>query len=256
MKILVVEDDPMLREGVVDLLNGAGHEVDSVADGRSGAQKGKEESYDLVLLDLMLPKLDGIEVCQRLRTARPALPILMLTARGAEDDKVKGLKAGADDYVTKPFGAKELLARVEALERRIRRVPSTPEVLEADGCEMDLGRCLAFRDGEETTLTAREAGILRWLHRHKSRAVTRAELLEEVWGTVGTLQTRTVDMTIAKLRQKVERDPSDPTIILTVTGVGYRWGADDETDGEADGEAAETDEPSGSGEESGEAEET
>ena len=227
MKILVVEDDPMLRDGIVDLLRGAGHEVDAVGDGQSGVQMGREEAYDLVLLDLMLPKLDGIEVCQRLRTARPALPILMLTARGAEEDKVKGLRAGADDYVTKPFGVRELLARIEALERRIRRIPSEPEVLEADDCTMDLGRCLAFRGEEEIALTAREVGILRWLHRHRSRGVTRAELLEGVWGTVGTLQTRTVDMTIAKLRQKVERDASDPKIILTVTGVGYRWGIEE-----------------------------
>jgi DNA-binding response OmpR family regulator len=227
MRILLVEDDPMLRDGLVDLLTGAGHAVDAVADGASGAHQGKEEPYDLVLLDLMLPKLDGIEVCRRLRTARPALPILMLTARGAEEEKVKGLKAGADDYVTKPFGVRELLARIEALERRARRTPSDPELIEADGCEIDLGRCVARRGGEEAPLTAREAGILRWLHRHKNRSVPRSELLEQVWGTVGTLQTRTVDMTIAKLRQKIERDPSQPKIVATVTGVGYAWGDTD-----------------------------
>ncbi len=226
MEILVVEDDPMLRDGLVDLLVGAGHRVEAVADGAAGAQHGREKHYDLVLLDLMLPKLDGLEVCRRLRTVRPALPILMLTARGAEEEKVKGLSAGADDYVTKPFGVRELLARVEALGRRARAAPVEPEVLEADGCRFDLGRCLARRGGEEIALTAREVGILRWLYRHRSRSVSRAELLEQVWGTVGTLQTRTVDMTIAKLRQKIERDPSQPSIIKTVTGVGYGW-ADD-----------------------------
>ncbi len=225
MKILVVEDDPMLRDGLVDLLSGAGHEVDAVADGAAGARQGREQSYDLVVLDLMLPQLDGIEVCRRLRTVRPMLPILMLTARGAEEDKVKGLRAGADDYVTKPFGAKELLARVEALGRRARAAPEAPEVIEADGCVFDLGRCLARRGEREIALTAREVGILRWLHRHRNRSVTRAELLEQVWGTVGTLQTRTVDMTIAKLRQKIERDPKEPGIIATVTGVGYAWAA-------------------------------
>ncbi len=224
MRILVVEDDPMLRDGLVDLLSGAGHAVDAVADGAEGARRGREEPYDLVLLDLMLPKLDGIEVCRRLRTARPALPILMLTARGAEEEKVKGLKAGADDYVTKPFGVRELLARIEALERRARRTPSEPETIRSDGCEIDLGRCVARRGDREIALTAREVGILRWLHRHRSRSVPRSELLEQVWGTVGTLQTRTVDMTIAKLRQKIERDPSQPQIIVTVTGVGYGWG--------------------------------
>ena len=224
MKILVVEDDPMLRDGLVDLLSGAGHDVDSVADGAAGARQGREQSYDLVVLDLMLPRLDGIEVCRRLRTVRPLLPILMLTARGAEEDKVKGLRAGADDYVTKPFGARELLARVEAMGRRARAAPSEPEVIEAGGCVFDLGRCVARRDEEEIALTAREVGILRWLHRHRNRSVSRAELLEQVWGTVGTLQTRTVDMTIAKLRQKIESDPQTPSIIVTVTGVGYAWG--------------------------------
>ncbi len=225
MKILVVEDDPMLRDGLVDLLSGAGHQVDAVADGAAGANQGREQSYDLVVLDLMLPRLDGIEVCRRLRTVRPILPILMLTARGAEEDKVKGLRAGADDYVTKPFGARELLARVEALGRRARAAPSEPEVIEADGCVFDLGRCVARRGEREIALTAREVGILRWLHRHRSRSVSRAELLEQVWGTVGTLQTRTVDMTIAKLRQKIESDPQTPSIIVTVTGVGYAWAA-------------------------------
>ncbi len=226
MRVLVVEDDPMLRDGLIDLLQGAGHEVTAVTDGAAGFQAGREEAFDLVVLDLMLPKLDGLEVCQRLRTVRPGLPILMLTARGAEEDKVKGLKAGADDYVTKPFGVRELLARVEAFERRIQSVPSEPEIIEADGCRFDLGRCEAQRDDEIISLTAREVGILRWLHRHQKRSISRAELLENVWGTVGSLQTRTVDMTIAKLRQKIEVDPSQPRIIATVTGVGYRWAAE------------------------------
>ena len=226
MKILIVEDDPMLREGLVDLLSGAGHSVVAVSDGATGAQKGKEDPFDLVILDLMLPKLNGLEVCQRLRTARPTLPILMLTARGAEEDKVRGLRSGADDYVTKPFGVRELLARVEAFERRSRSTPADPEIIEVDGCTIDLGRCTAERDGDEVTLTAREVGILRWLHRHRHRSTSRSELLEHVWGTVGSLQTRTVDMTIAKLRQKIERDAATPSIILTVTGVGYAWGGE------------------------------
>ncbi|MCP4660770.1 MAG: response regulator transcription factor [bacterium] len=223
MKILVVEDDPLLRNGLVDLLSGAGHAVEAVGDGTAALREGRESPYDLVLLDLMLPKLDGIEVCRRLRIVRPALPILMLTARGAEEDKVRGLRAGADDYVTKPFGAHELLARVDALGRRARGVPAEPELIEADGCRFDLGRCEATRDEKTVALTAREVGILRWLHRHRNRSVSRAELLEQVWGTVGSLKTRTVDMTIAKLRQKIESDPSQPRIIVTVTGVGYAW---------------------------------
>jgi DNA-binding response OmpR family regulator len=226
MKILVVEDEQRLREGLVDLLSAAEHEVAAVGDGRAALEMGMAEAFDLVLLDLMLPQIDGIEVCRRLRQARPALPILMLTARGAEDDKVAGFAAGADDYVTKPFGVRELLARIDAFARRASSAPAEPEVLELDGCTMDLGRHQADRGGDTVHLTAREVGILRWLHRHRIRAVSRSELLERVWGTSGDLQTRTVDMTIAKLRQKIERDPTDPRIVVTVTGAGYAWGGE------------------------------
>ncbi|MCZ7648557.1 MAG: response regulator transcription factor [Planctomycetota bacterium] len=225
MRVLIVEDEPVLRDGLVDLLRGAGHEVEAVGDGASAAKLGVEKPFDMVLLDLMLPKLDGLEVCRRLKTARPALPIIMLTARGAEEDKVRGLRTGADDYVTKPFGVKELLARVEALARRAQASHVDPEVIEADGCAFDLGRCVARRDGHEVVLTAREAGILRWMYRHRARAVSRAEFLEQVWGVPGTLETRTVDMAIANLRQKIERDPAHPKIVVSVKGVGYAWGA-------------------------------
>ena len=227
MKILVVEDEPVLRDGLTDLLKGAGHAVTPVGDGAEAAARGTGEPFDLVLLDLMLPKLDGIEVCRRLRKARPEMPVLMLTARGAEEDKVRGLKMGADDYVTKPFGARELLARVEALGRRAGRGPAEPERMASDGCQFDLGRCEGRRGRKPFPLTLREAGILRWLHRHRTRAVTRAELLEQVWGAPGDLETRTVDMAIANLRQKIERDPAAPRIIVSVKGVGYAWGDGD-----------------------------
>jgi DNA-binding response OmpR family regulator len=224
VEILLVEDEDGLREGLTDLLEAAGHGVVAVGDGLSAVQHGHAQHHDLVILDLMLPGLDGIEVCRRLREARPGLPILMLTARGSEQDKVIGLDAGADDYVTKPFGAKELLARVNALTRRIRTLPREPETLEVDGCSIDLGRHEACRDGTSIALTPREVGIIRWLHRHRTRAVSRSELLEQVWAASSTMQTRTIDMTIAKLRQKIELDAADPRIILTVTGVGYAWG--------------------------------
>jgi two-component system response regulator VicR len=126
--------------------------------------------------------------------------------------------------VTKPFGVRELLARLDAVVRRAGARPADEEVLDVDGCRIDLGRLVVQRDGVEVTLTPREAGVLRWLYRHRTRAVSRAELLERVWGAAADLQTRTVDMTVVKLRQKVERDPSDPRIVVTVTGVGYRWG--------------------------------
>lgn len=226
MKILVVEDDAGLRDGLVDLLNSAGHRAIAAADGESALVHGADASLDLVLLDLMLPKLDGIEVCRRLRELRPELPVLMLTARGAEDDKVLGLRSGADDYVTKPFGTRELLARIEALGRRRGDGAEPPQIIVGDGCTIDLGRCVARRDGAaEILLTARETAILRWLYQHRERAVTRGELLERVWNSPGDLQTRTVDMTVANLRQKIERDPTEPRLVITVKRVGYAWGA-------------------------------
>lgn len=225
MKILVVEDEPVLRSGLVDLLRGAGHEVIAVADGLTAVKRGMDPALDLVLLDLMLPQLDGLEVCHRLRRARPGLPILMLTAKGSEEDKVRGLQCGADDYVTKPFGARELLARVTAIGRRVRAVPDEPEIITADGCRLDLGRCTAQRGGHAVALTPREVGILRWLYRHRARAVARGELLEQVWGARPDMETRTVDVTIGHLRQKIERDPAAPRIIVSVKGVGYAWGA-------------------------------
>ncbi len=224
MKILIVEDEVILRDGLVDLLHSAGHDVEVVGDGLTATKRALDPEVELVLLDVMLPKLDGIEVCQRVRKARPALPILMLTAKGSEEDKVRGLQVGADDYVTKPFGARELLARVDAIARRAKAVPTEPEILEADGCRFDLGRCLAERDGQTVSLTPREAGILRWLYRHRTRVISRAELLEQVWGVRSDLETRTVDQTIANLRHKIERDPGDPRLIVSVKGVGYRWG--------------------------------
>jgi DNA-binding response OmpR family regulator len=224
MRILIVEDERTLREGLTDLLSAAGHEVVAHENGRPAVSCGTHEAFDLVLLDLMLPDLDGVEVCRRLRRARPSLPILMLTARGSEDDKVAGLEAGADDYLTKPFAVRELLARIQALGRRATAVPAEPEILEADGCVIDLGRLEVDRGGETVSLTPREAGILRWIHRHRARAVSRSELLERIWGTSADLQTRTVDMTIANLRQKIERDPTNPRIVLTVKGAGYAWG--------------------------------
>lgn len=224
MRILVVEDEPVLRDGLVDLLAGAGHSVEAVGDGEAALERGSDPRVQLLLLDLMLPGLDGIEVCRRLRELRPDVPILVLTALGAEDDKVAGLEAGADDYVTKPFGTRELVARIDSLARRVRARRDPAQRLVVDGLTIDLGRCEAFRDERRIPLTAREVGILRWLFQHRSRAVRRSELLEHVWGHAADLQTRTVDMTIANLRQKIERDPSRPRIVVTIKGLGYAWG--------------------------------
>lgn len=223
MRILVVEDEASLREGLVDLLADAGHEVSAVGDGEAAVKAGLEHEFDLVLLDLMLPRMDGFEVCRRLRERHASLGVLMLTARGDETDKVRGLRSGADDYITKPFGTEELLARIDSVARRLA-LDSGPEKIAVDGCTIDLGRCRFERNGDEQDLTAREANVLRFLHRHRERAVSRAELLENVWQQPGDLQTRTVDMCVANLRQKIEADPSAPRIVVTVKGVGYAWG--------------------------------
>jgi DNA-binding response OmpR family regulator len=226
MNILIVEDEPGLRNALIELVRGAGHQAEAVEDGRSAVDRGTDPSFDLVLLDLMLPKLDGLDACRELREKRPDLFILMLTAKGSEEDKVVGLKEGADDYVTKPFGAKELLARIEAFERRARSRPALPEEIAFGDCRIDLSRCVVHRGHEEITLTAREAAILRLLYLRRARSVTRAEMLEEIWHVPGNLSTRTVDMTIANLRHKIERDPGSPEIIVTVKGVGYAWGTE------------------------------
>src|SRR5262249_15254981 len=178
---------------------------------------------DVIVLDLMLPRLDGMEVCRRLRAARPGTPILMLTARGSEDDKVRGLMEGADDYVTKPFSARELLARVRVLGRRSPGSESLDEVA-VDGAVIDLARMIVVRGDIKTALTPREVGIVRWLYRHRGRVVSRAELLEQVFGQRGDLQTRAVDMAIAVLRKKLEPNPAQPTLIVSVKGAGYAWG--------------------------------
>jgi DNA-binding response OmpR family regulator len=222
VRVLVVEDEASLREGIVDLLRGDGHDVTAAADGMAGAEAGLRDPFDLVVLDLMLPRLDGMEVCRRLRAARPGMPILMLTARGSEDDKVRGLMEGADDYVTKPFSARELLARVRVLGRRSPQGESLDEV-QVDGAVIDLARMIVVRGDARVTLTPREVGIIRWLFRHQERVVSRAELLEHVFGQRGDLQTRAVDMAIAVLRKKVELDPAKPQLIVSVKGAGYAW---------------------------------
>ena len=222
MKVLVVEDEASLRDGIVDLLTGDGHTVVAAGDGVTGLEAGLRDPFELVVLDLMLPRMDGMEVCRRLRAARPGTPILMLTARGSEDDKVRGLVEGADDYVTKPFSARELLARVRVLGRRAPAGESLDELV-IDGMRLDLARMVVERAGVQTALTPREVGIVRWLYRHKERVVTRAELLEQVFGQRGDLQTRAVDMAIAVLRKKLEIDPARPTVIVSVKGAGYAW---------------------------------
>ncbi|MBL4637026.1 MAG: response regulator transcription factor [Kofleriaceae bacterium] len=223
MRILIVEDELSLREGLFDLMVGDGHTVTCVADGAAAVEVGVAEHFDVVLLDRMLPKMDGMEVCRRLRAARPTMSILMLTARASEDDKVAGLSEGADDYLTKPFAARELLARVRALGRR-HLGNAASDVIELGQLHLELGQLRGTRQEVEFSLSPREAGIIRLLYRSRPNSVSRAELLESVWGARGSIQTRAVDMAMATLRKKLEDNSSKPRFLVTVKGIGYRWG--------------------------------
>ena len=224
--VLVVEDDEAIRRGLVDALSFAGFHVLECDNGRSAVDLASETPVDLVLLDVMLPELDGFGVLQRIRASHPTLPVIMVTARGAEEDRVRGLHQGADDYVVKPFSAKELLARVDAVLRRSPERRTDVRLLEVDGLAIDLERReVRANDGACRTLTEREAAILRYLAVNRDRAVDREELLHHVWGlNPRGLHTRTVDMHVARLREKVESDPSNPRIVLTVRGKGYMLG--------------------------------
>ena len=221
--ILVVEDDTAIRRGLVDALRYAGYEVLESDNGSGGLELAIESPVDLVLLDVMLPKLDGFGVLKELRRSQPTLPVIMVTARGAEEDRVRGLTDGADDYVVKPFSAKELLARVDAVLRRSPQRSADVDALRFGGRMIDLARReVTSADGSTRQLTDREVAILRYLAVSRKRAVDRRELLQHVWGlNPRGIHTRTVDMHIARLREKIEEDPADPRIILTVRGKGY-----------------------------------
>jgi DNA-binding response OmpR family regulator len=222
-RVLVVDDDPTVSDVVRRYLERAGLAVTLAADGPAGLRAYLAERPDLVVLDLMLPGLDGLEVCRRLRSRPDEVPIVMLTALGEEADRVLGLQLGADDYVTKPFSPRELVLRVQSVLRRAGRAAPTPAESLVDGeLEVDVARRVARLRGAELALTVREFDLLVFLMRHPGRAFRRAELLENVWGwTFGDQSTVTVHM--RRLREKVEDDPADPRRIKTVWGVGYRW---------------------------------
>ncbi|MCP4663090.1 MAG: response regulator transcription factor [bacterium] len=222
IRILIVEDEESIRDGLCDVLAYHGWAPAAVESGEEGLERGLAESFGLVVLDVMLPGLDGFEVCRRLRRERPRLPILMLTAKGAEDDVVCGLRCGADDYVTKPFSVRELVARVEALLRRSGQLDPPPETLSFGPWEIDVAG-LEARAGERTIeLTPRELELLRVFASDSGRVVSRRKLLQEVWGMarVDGIETRTVDVHIAKLRKKI--DLTARSLIETVRGAGYR----------------------------------
>jgi DNA-binding response OmpR family regulator len=230
-KILVVEDDRSIRLGLEDTLRAKGYEVQSTASGLEALEKLPALRPDLVVLDIMLPDIEGFEVCRRIKALSPHQAVIMLTARASELDRVRGLEIGADDYITKPFSLMELLARVQAVLRRVRRDGEAPAPLERINIgevSIDFRRHEARRHGRPLQLAERSFLVLEVLARRRGEAVSREQLLEEAWGLSRDLNTRTVDNHIVKIRQAIEQDPEAPRHLLTVWGVGYKLAVPEE----------------------------
>ena len=221
-KILLVEDEAAIRMALTDRLENEGYVVETAVDGDAGYQQAVRNSYDILLLDVMLPKKNGFDLCRDLRAAGLNVPILMLTARDQVVDKVVGLRMGADDYLTKPFEPAELVARIEALLRRSRG-PAADSVRQYGGLRIDLRGTKVTRDGETVALSAREYRLLEYFVIHAGVTISRDELLRKVWGYSTEVFSRTIDVHVGSLRQKVEPDPKKPQLILTVPGLGYKF---------------------------------
>ncbi len=221
--ILTVEDDAPIRRGVVDALAYAGYTVLEAGDGDEGCRMAVRRDFDLLLLDMVLPGKTGLDILREVRNVRPTLPVIILTARGEESDRVAGLRLGADDYVVKPFSVNELLARVAAVLRRSPGRPSDIDELRIPSGRVDFARCeVCFEDGQRVELSEREQQLLRYLAKHAGRTVPRQELLENVWQIDARgVSTRTVDMHVARLREKLRDDPDQPRVLVTVRGRGY-----------------------------------
>jgi DNA-binding response OmpR family regulator len=222
-KILIIEDEEKMREGLKDNLEFEGYTVSMAIDGEQGWQQIQNNDYNLILLDVMLPKMSGFEICKNARNAGIVTPIIMLTAKGEEIDKVLGLELGADDYITKPFSLRELLARIKAILRR-----SQENVVKSG--EINIGKLVlnfsnydAFENGEPVQMTHKEFEIMKFLWHHKNETVSRDKLLSEIWEMDENITTRTVDNFILRLRQKIEFNPAHPRHILTVHGIGYKY---------------------------------
>ena len=222
-RVLIVEDDHAMAVALRDGFEYEGYTALVARDGTSGLRFASERAWDLILLDVMLPKLSGFDLCKQLRSAGHDTPIIMLTARGQEIDKVLGLKIGADDYVTKPFSFLELLARVEAVLRRTTKRPEIRESCQFGDVMLNFHTLEATKGGSPLPLSPREFQILEYLIAHRGGTVTREQLLDTVWGYDGFPPTRTVDVHIAKLRQKIEDTPSNPRYIVTVHRIGYKF---------------------------------
>ena len=225
-RVLTIEDDTSIRRGIVDALTYAGYTALEAADGLAGLDAARTQTYDLLLLDLVLPGHDGLEILRAVRGMRPAQPVIILTARGAEQDRIAGLRLGADDYVVKPFSVKELLARVEAVLRRSPERPHDVSRIELAGTTVNLSRAeVRYSDGGRAELSEKEVELLRYLATHSGRAISRDELLQRVWQLDPRgLSTRTIDMHVTRLREKLRDDPEEPRLIRTVRGKGYMLG--------------------------------
>lgn len=221
-RVLIVEDEESYREATGYMLRKEGFEVSEAPDGAKGLAEFERAGADLVLLDLMMPGMPGTEVCRQLRT-RSNVPIIMVTARDAEIDKVVGLELGADDYVTKPFSHRELVARIRAVLRRGQDQELVPELIEAGGVRMDVERHEVTVDGEPIRLALKEFELLELLLRNSGRVMTRGQLIDRIWGADYVGDTKTLDVHVKRLRAKIESDPSSPTLLVTVRGLGYKF---------------------------------
>lgn len=222
-KVLIIEDEPDMVLGLQDNFEFEGYEVLVARDGKDGMNQALSGKPDLILLDIMLPRMSGLDVCRQLRRNGVDIPVIMLTARGQEIDKVIGLEVGADDYVTKPFSIKELLARVRAQLRRASKQVVQIETYSLGDIELNFSNYQATKAGEQIELSPREFEILKYFIQHRGEAITRERLLDDVWGYDCFPITRTVDNHIAKLRQKIEPTPTDPQYIITIHRVGYKF---------------------------------
>jgi DNA-binding response OmpR family regulator len=222
-KILIVEDEPNMVAGLRDNFEYEGYEVISAPDGVAGLERALKEAPDLVILDVMMPRMSGLDVCKQLKSKRPSVPIIMLTARGQEVDKVVGLELGADDYVTKPFSIRELLARVKAVLRRARTDPKEQDRYAFGDVEVNLRSCQVSRQGKAMDFSSKEFELLKYFLCHPGETLSRDRLLEDVWGYGRFPTTRTVDAHIVRLRQKIEPRPDEPRFILTIHGTGYKF---------------------------------
>ena len=230
LSILVAEDDPNILTGLVDILESEGYKVSAATNGEKALRLFEAEKFDLVLLDIMMPEISGYDVCKKIRANDEDTPIIMLTAKGEEIDKVVGLQLGADDYVSKPFGVHELLARIQAVLRRCKRNnnqqdynPDTPELFSFGDVKVDTKKYRMTRKNKSIDLSEREVMLLQFFYSHPNEVLSRDQLLNAIWGIDYYGTTRTLDQHIAQLRKKIEKDPSNPCVIKTVHRVGYRY---------------------------------